>query len=84
MENTIKDINKLSGITEIDEKSMNVSFSGNHKIQDEKSILPRKPYKRSRKSSKHKIETSFTSNNLFMHLYAISAKYSLKYFEDIP
>lgn len=63
MENTIKDI-KLSGITEIDEKSMNISFSGNHKIQDEKSILLRKPYKRGRKSTKHKIETNFTDNIL--------------------
>ena len=58
MENTIKDI-KLSGITEIDEKSINISFSGNHKIQDEKSILPRKPYKRGRKSLKHKYRSKF-------------------------
>lgn len=59
MENTIKNM-QLTGITEIDEKEMNISFSGNHKIQDKNSTLPRKSYIRGRKSLKHKIKTDFT------------------------
>lgn len=59
MENTIQSM-QLSGITQIDEKEMNISFSGNHKIQDKNSTLPRKPYTRGRKSLKHKIKTDFT------------------------
>lgn len=58
MENTVKDM-QLSGITEIDEKEMNISFSGNHKIHDKNSVLPRRPYERGRKNSKHRIKADF-------------------------
>ena len=39
MENNIKNM-QLTGIIEIDEKEMNISFSGNHKIQDKNSTYP--------------------------------------------
>lgn len=51
---------QLSGITEIDETEIHISFSGNHKIQNPESNLPRKPYKRGRKSLRHKEKTEFT------------------------
>lgn len=36
---------KLSGIVEVDETEMNISFSCNNKIHNLDSILPRIPYK---------------------------------------
>lgn len=51
---------QLSGITEIDEVEMNISFSGNHKIHNTESRLPREPYKRGRKILKHREKAEFT------------------------
>ncbi len=42
---------ELSGIVELDEMSVNISYSGNHSKQAEKP-LPRKPYKRGRKGNR--------------------------------
>lgn len=58
LKNSVKDI-ELSGIVEIDETEMNISFSGNHKIHNPNSILPRSPYKRGRKSLRHREKTNF-------------------------
>ncbi|MEE0777385.1 MAG: hypothetical protein UJ210_00005 [Massilimicrobiota sp.] len=51
LQNNIKNI-ELSGIVKIDKTVMNILFSGNHKIHDPNSLLPRHPYKR--KNVKHR------------------------------
>lgn len=50
----------LEGIVELDELSVNISYSGNHKKQDPDKKIPREPYKRGRKKSrsKHKDEVT--------------------------
>lgn len=61
LENSVKDI-QLSGITELDDTGINISFSGNHKIHNPNSTLPRKAYKRGRSSLRHREETNYTDN----------------------
>lgn len=51
---------KLSGIIELDEMSVNISYSGNHQKQDKNRKLPRKPYKRGRKGKKHSHNSEYT------------------------
>ncbi len=51
---------KLSGIIELDEMSVNISYSGNHQKQDKSKKLPRKSYKRGRKGKKHKHNSEYT------------------------
>ena len=51
---------QLKGIVEVDNTSTTISFSGNHKKHDQSVELPRKAYKRGRKSLRHKHKASFT------------------------
>lgn len=55
---------KLSGIIELDEMSMNISYSGNHQKQDKNKKLPRKPYKRGRKGKTHNHDSEYTDEIL--------------------
>lgn len=51
---------KLSGIIELDEMSVYISYSGNHQKQDKSKKLPRKSYKRGRKGKKYNHDSEYT------------------------
>ena len=51
---------QLEGIVELDEMSVNISYSGNHVKQNCCNKLPRNSYKRGRKGQKHKDDDKIT------------------------
>ena len=59
MSNQMNDV-QLEGIVELDEMSVNISYSGNHVKQNCCNKLPRNSYKRGRKGQKHKYDDKIT------------------------